>query len=81
MTKPQARTNKTSELSPQEFNHLCRQYRRYAEERDYRTRKSKLYFNQNDEFQLEDFLPELIQSKQCGYDCDTDEEDERHQTV
>ena len=47
-----------------------------ATERDYKQRKSKLFFDENDEFQLESCLPELLMARQ-RWDGDSDEEQER----
>lgn len=53
-----------AKLSENEFKDLLQKFKAHQEHRDYRCRQSKLYFNAQDEFQLEDWLPEVVEQKQ-----------------
>ena len=53
---------------------MCAQSRRFSEQRDYRQRTSKLYFDKMDRFVLEEFLPESLKFKMNMVAGDSEEE-------
>lgn len=47
-------------LTDKDFEAICNHYKRAAELRDYHTNQVSLYFDQNDEFCIEEQVPEII---------------------